>query len=522
MTRYGGRAAGNRAPRIAAVAALAVAMAAAAAGMMAAGGAAFAQQQASSAGFGGSPFERDFGDVKFLDAYFGTPDQKIEVEPGDSSVPFTVVFANVGTQDITGIRGQLSLPYGFSPSAGHGPIIRADSATNSEAGDSFSLTFFVNVGGGTGIGQYPAAVKVDYSRLRESGTRTAFANFDFAVTGDAVINTRASDPFLTSLRVNEVTMQVANDGTAPLAGVEVTAANTQTERVSTAASTTNVENVVLSESSWDLGQIGPGSAAEISTDVYVPETLRGETLRIPLEISYYNAHGDRIVVSKIVDFFVKGLIELSVFNVGVVDISGAPMIIGEIINEGNEDGLFGFVSISPRGGGSNIVPVSQFIDEIEVDAPVPFNIPAEFEGEPAYGSHDIRIEVRYKDSIREEHVLVHDATIRVPEPPPPERGPFDLVGAAGVGGGGSGATAGGAMPVQIDNTLAAAAIGVVAATLAAAWLVVARRRRRLRQPGDSGGDAPGGGSDYGPDFGDAASAAAPGAAKDGAQPSRTA
>jgi hypothetical protein len=28
--------------------------------------------QISSGGFGDSPFERDFGDVKFLDAYFGT------------------------------------------------------------------------------------------------------------------------------------------------------------------------------------------------------------------------------------------------------------------------------------------------------------------------------------------------------------------------------------------------------------------------------------------------------------------
>ena len=58
--------------------------------------------QISSGGFGNSPFERDFGDIKFLDAYFGTLNQKIEVEPGDSNAPFTVVFANVGTQDITG------------------------------------------------------------------------------------------------------------------------------------------------------------------------------------------------------------------------------------------------------------------------------------------------------------------------------------------------------------------------------------------------------------------------------------
>ena len=90
------------------------------------------------------------------------------------------------------------------------------------------------------------------------------------------------------------------------------------------------------------------------------------------------------------------------------------MVVGEIINEGNEDGLFGFVSIEPRGD-SNIKPSTQFIDEIETDAPVPFNVPIEFDGEPRYGEHDITITVRYKDSIRDEIFLNHDTTIFVNE-----------------------------------------------------------------------------------------------------------
>ena len=71
-----------------------------------------------SGNFGDSAFERDFGDVKLLDAYFGTLNNKIEVENGDSNVPFTIEFANVGTQDITGIEGNLALPLGFSGSDG--------------------------------------------------------------------------------------------------------------------------------------------------------------------------------------------------------------------------------------------------------------------------------------------------------------------------------------------------------------------------------------------------------------------
>ena len=91
------------------------------------------------------------------------------------------------------------------------------------------------------------------------------------------------------------------------------------------------------------------------------------------------------------------------------------MVIGEIINEGNEDGLFGFVSIEPRGD-SNIKPNTQFIDEIEIDAPVPFNIPIEFDGEPEYGEHDITVTVRYKDRVRDELFVIEDTTIFVNEP----------------------------------------------------------------------------------------------------------
>lgn len=382
--------------------------------------------QITSGGFGQSPFERDYGDVKFLDAYFGTIDEKIEVEAGDSNVPFTVVFANVGTQDITGIRGQLSLPFGFSASDGPGSIIRANTDTNSLAGENFHLTFFVNLDKNIKIQQYPGSVKIDYSRLRESGVRTSFADFDFKVTGDSVVNVRALQPFLTSLKSNDVVIEIANDGTASMSGVDITATNTQTELPSTSSSTTNIENVVILESSWNVGNIAPKSSRLLTATVYVPESLKGDTLRIPLSISYYNAHGDKEVISKIVDFYIKGLIDLSVFNVDVIELSGTQMVIGEIINEGNENALFGFVTLEPRGD-SNIKPNTQFIDEIEIDAPVPFNIPLEFEGQPKYGENDITITVRYKDSVRDEIFLTQNATIFVKEPSKNDENAFDPI-----------------------------------------------------------------------------------------------
>jgi len=380
--------------------------------------------QITSGGFGNSPFERDFGDVKFLNAYFGTIDEKLEIDSGTKNVPFTVVMANVGTQDITGIRGQLSLPFGFSASDGPGSLIYADANSNSIAGENFYLTFFVDLDNSVRIKQYPGTVKVDYSRLRESGVRTAFEDFNFKVTGESVINLRALDPFLTSLQENHIIIEISNDGTAPISSVDIGLKNTQSERASTTQSITNIENVVVLNTDWEIGDIDAKSKKYIELDVYVPASLKGETLRAPIEITYFNAHGDKHTISRIADFYVKGLIDLTIFNVDVIELSGTQMIIGEIINEGNEDGLFGFVTVESHGD-SNIKSTTQFIDEIEVDAPVPFNVPIEFDGEPRYGEHDITITIRYKDSVRDEIFLTHDTTIFVKEPLNDDEGDLD-------------------------------------------------------------------------------------------------
>ncbi|HXW02289.1 MAG TPA: hypothetical protein VD828_02830 [Candidatus Nitrosotenuis sp.] len=372
-------------------------------------------------GTGDSPFERNFGDIKFLDAYFGRQNEKIEVTPGDKNVPFTVVFANVGSQDITGIKGQLQLPIGFSPADGKGALILANSDAESLAGEYFSLTFFVNLDKNIPIQQYPGTVKVDYSRLRESGQRNAFFDFKFKVTGESVLNLKAQDPFLTSITNNDVTVEIANFGTAPLSNVKVVLQNTNTEVTATANPITNVESVVFDQNKWDIGTVDPKSSKKFSFRVYVPENVRSETLRTPMQITYFNAHGDKVVDNRIVDFYINGLIDAKIYDVRVIDLSGKQTIIGEIINEGNINALFAFVTLEPLED-SNIKKVTQFIDEVEIDSPVPFNIPAEFDGEPKYGEHEIRITLRYKDDLRNEHLISHDTmvflsdTSKQPEP----------------------------------------------------------------------------------------------------------
>ncbi|MEE3213795.1 MAG: hypothetical protein VX209_04660 [Thermoproteota archaeon] len=349
--------------------------------------------------------------IKFLDAYFGTSSGKIEVGPGDKNVPFTISLANVGTQDLTGIKGQLVLPAQFSSTEGYKGQILADNNQKATTGNSFFLTFFVDVNEDAEIKSYSGNAKVEYSRLRESGVRQDFFDFSFKLTGDSIVNLTPITPYITSLTNNEVTIQVSNGGTAPLSNVDIILKNDQTSVTATSKSK-NLENVIFDQTHWDVGTILPNSFAEFQVNIFVPESIKNEPLHLPMEVSYYDAHGEAKSVTRVTDLYINGLVDPYVYGVKVIDLSGKQTVIGEILNQGNSDGLFGFVTLVPRGD-SNIQESTQYIDEIEPDSPVPFNIPIEFVGSERGGEHDITIEVKYKDSMRNDEIITYDTTINV-------------------------------------------------------------------------------------------------------------
>ncbi len=350
--------------------------------------------------------------IKFLDAYFGTEAEKIEVAPGDKNVPFTVIMSNVGTQDITGIKGKLSLPSAYQSPSGRGVAIMADNDQKASAGNTFALTFFVDVSERAPIKDYAGNVDLTFSRLRESGERSENFAFSFKLTGDSIVNLRPLSGALTSIVNNNVIIEISNAGSAPLNNVDIVLQNDQTSVASTASSVTNLENVIFDQTHWDVGTIKPQSSVTFSLNVFVPETIKNEPLHLPMKISYYDAHGELETVTRVTDFYINGLVDPSIYGVKVIELSGKQTVIGEILNEGNSDGLFGFVTLKPKGD-SNIKESTQYIDEIEPDSPVPFNIPIDFDGVSLTGEHDITIEVRYKDSMREEHTLSYDTTIDV-------------------------------------------------------------------------------------------------------------
>jgi len=350
--------------------------------------------------------------IKFLDAYFGTSTTKMEVGPGDKNVPLTVVLANIGSNDAVGIKAQLFVTTDFSSPNGIFLPIYADSEQKATAGNNFELTFFVDISENAKTKTYPATVQIDYSRLRETGERSDTFNFTFKLTGESIVNLKAVTPIITSITNNNVVLEISNTGTSTLSNVDVVLQNTSTSTSSTSTSTTNIEKVIFEQNHWNIGNIGPNSAQTFSFNVFVPESLKNEPLRAPLKITYFDGHGEQKSVTRIADLYINGLVNPTIYGVKVIELSGKKTLIGEILNEGNADGLFGFVKLQPQGD-SNIIESSQYIDEIEPDSPVPFNIPIEFDGGQSFGEHDVRILVSYKDSVRDEHTVTYDTTITI-------------------------------------------------------------------------------------------------------------
>ncbi|MGI0046155.1 MAG: COG1361 S-layer family protein, partial [Nitrosotalea sp.] len=263
----------------------------------------YAQSAPEQAAPGASPFEHGYTDIKFLDAYFGYPNQKIEVQPGDQNVPFTILFSNVGTEDIAGISGLMSLPAGFSSATPLvNGLIEADNSQTATSGSSFTLTFYVNLDKSVVIHNYSGTVELTYSRVRENGVHQSFYDFDFKVTGKSVLNMKAENPFIQPGSNNEVTVQVLNNGTSPLNNVDVTISPLSTN--TTVNSESNLQNVVIDQHHWNISNVVPGSSKAFSFNIFVPPNLSGQTLHIPMSVVYFDGQGNQITDEKTVDLII--------------------------------------------------------------------------------------------------------------------------------------------------------------------------------------------------------------------------
>lgn len=269
----------------------------------------------------------------FLNAYWVNPGSvasttaaastaKKEVAPGDGASTLTVVLVNRGFSDITGVKGTLILPQGFSPngrSSGNDAVATYDSLV--QAGNTFTMYFDLNVSDKTHIGTYGTTLNVEYSNVLEIGTpRQANLSIPLRLTGKVILDPVAVTRNLVPGVSNNVDIAIRNTGSAPATGVIVTLSGITINSGSSGTVTDSNGSIALrpqitsfGTNTFTVGTIAANLTATLTTSLFPNIAAGGNTAGIQLQVTYNDANGNTKTLSP---------------TIGVIVLQNAPSIIG--------------------------------------------------------------------------------------------------------------------------------------------------------------------------------------------------
>ena len=131
----------------------------------------------------------------------GARQTKVEVGPGEGSSTLAIVLVNKARQDITGVKGVLTLPDGFEAAGTAAGQIQNNGANTTgsqfaaaslksivKAGDVFTLYFDINTLDTAKIGQYSTSLKLIYSKILEIGNIETIIPVQFRLPGKVTLD----------------------------------------------------------------------------------------------------------------------------------------------------------------------------------------------------------------------------------------------------------------------------------------------------------------------------------------------
>lgn len=284
--------------------------------------------------------EKAYGQVDnspgFQDSYWsdnlssipGARQIKQEVGPGEGSSTLAIVLVNKARQDITSVKGVLSLPDGFEAAAGTtaGTPNNSTSSSNTsssnmtgsqsaeaslksvvKAGDTFTLYFDVNVLDSARVGQYLSNLRLVYSKVLELGNIEANIPVQFRIPGKVIMDANIiSTESLIPGAINKVPVAIKNLGSANANGVTVSIKDisrgnltSSSDSLSTSADQ-SASSVNLGSTTFDLGRIPQNASKTINALIYPGFDASGKVQNINLQIGYGDAYGNRKQSSSLV------------------------------------------------------------------------------------------------------------------------------------------------------------------------------------------------------------------------------
>lgn len=237
--------------------------------------------------------------------------------------------------------------------------------------------------------------------------RSAVMNLNLLVRGSsssADLRIASDTYIIESIRKNRLSITVSNLGDESARAVEVT--------VNTMALSSTPLSIVDGDGYYKLGDIMAGASKRIELSIFASSDANNKTFDIPVRITYLDATGGLHSVERSISVYALGSASIKMYDLSITYIGNEPNLSGYLLNEGSDTAFFTSVEmledrLKPVGG-------AQYIGDLLVNSPLPFNIPIDGSAVDAPGLYSVRVKVSYKDALRNAHELVLEGKVYYP------------------------------------------------------------------------------------------------------------
>ena len=458
-----------------------------------------------------------------VETFWGSPTEKISVEPGDNRVKLNVVIQNRDDGAISGIQGNLILRDPFASSNGDDSLSSFFGSTVS-SGSTSSADFLLNIDKTTHVGTYDLTIEFSYLD-KDSILRFETLLFSVDIDGKSNLETTISNNIFTSGTKNELSFAIENLGTAPVYSVTVSisygsssgifsTSNQDNSRkitqllpnarmllsfptyVSPTASQglypisfiveyrdingiqktesqefgilvkdwsspfsiTVPDNILLAgrvtspsidikntgdnsihdmkielqfptlqsafpiflnsgNAIWEYSRLNSGESLLLDPEIFSALSSSDTSFVVQIQISYLDEHGFPHTEVRAVGFTVRGMIDLTYnsieFSLPVIPAGANATIVGNLLNQGNDDAKFLTISIMNSDDVIVNSESSQYIAEIDEDGLIPFSLKFAVDDSSNDGFTSITLVINYEDTYGNKYSTLETFTFEI-------------------------------------------------------------------------------------------------------------
>ena len=218
--------------------------------------------------------------IVLVDAFWGSDNNKINVEPGDKGVGLTIVIQNRDTGPISGIQGTLVLTNPFTTtnnnfiSSSFGNVVSSGSTTSAE--------FLININDDATLGTYTISIDLSYLD-KDSILRSDSVLFSINIEGVSDIDINLDENVFFIGTLNDLVIDIDNIGSAPVYSLKVLLSYSNSQGfLSTAEGDTERK----------IGLLESGDLKSLTFKTYVSPTAQQGLYFVSITVSYRTANGE--------------------------------------------------------------------------------------------------------------------------------------------------------------------------------------------------------------------------------------